>query len=61
MFEILGLLIQLIGRERRQILRDVNISFNLFSHLFFQVSIYTTRLGNNSEQNQNLCTIIIKK
>ena len=42
--------------ERRQIFRDVNISFNLFRHLP-QTSQY---LDNNSEQNQNLCSIINK-
>ena len=36
------------------------LTFRLITSVTYlkQVSIYTTRLGNSSEQNQNLCTII---
>ena len=39
------------------------LTFRLISSVTYlkQASIYTTRLGNNSEQNQNLCTIINEK
>ena len=36
------------------------LTFHLISSVTYlkQASIYTTRPDNNSEQNQNLCTII---